>query len=188
MRLGIGFITAVVAVATVAPLTTPGAAQAGIATKFHRLVLVQGDGVAVPKGPIAWKVENHVSDDKAADTVARMEELMDDTLRRLDYTASDDAEYTLVLTVERFSFGSRAKRVVLGPLSRKVGDSAYIGGQLKVMKGGKVVDLYDWSHIPRGGIVGGSPSALGKQAGPPLLLKWSNGERDSELHVQKGTS
>ena len=188
MRYGLRIALAAAALAATTTLTLPQAAEAGLATKFHRLVLVEGEGIEVPKGPISWKVENHADDERAADTVARIESLMDDSLRRLDFNVSDDAEYTIVVTVEQFSWGSRAKRAVLGPLSRKAGDSAYIGGQVKVMKGSKVVDVYDWSHIPRGGIIGGSPTALGKQAGPPLLLKWSNGERDSELHIQKGTS
>jgi len=166
---------AMVGVAGLLWASSPAAAD--MRTKSIRLV-PDKDWKPSPQ-PIALSGEVLAADPHSADLKDSMDKWFTEAFQKLGYQIDADAPVKLHYTIDYVDWGSRVRRLVVGF------NNSGIGGTIVVKERGKEIGRFRYSSKLRGGVGGGSTSAMGKEVAAPLALKLTNGERDQELHERK---
>jgi hypothetical protein len=158
----------------------PASASGGdLRTKSIRLVPEKA-WQAQP-GPIVVRGAAKDQDPKLAELMPLLDEWIRKAFTELGYSVEAKAPLTFDYTIEEFDYGQQWKRMVGG-----FWGAAYVRGTILVRRGNKEVGNYRFSTKPRGGVTAGSLNSMAKEIGPPLVLKLTKGESDTELHERKG--
>ena len=169
----------IVLLAALLALVLTSSASADLRTKGIRLV-PEKVWEASP-GPISISSEAKAEHEKVPELIGHMDGWVAKGFTKLKYEVTDDASLEFHYTIDEFDPGSQAKRLALG-----FGGSAYVKGTVIIRQDGEEVGRYQYSAKPRGGLSAGSLKSMGKEVGPPLVLKITNGESDEELHPKGG--
>jgi hypothetical protein len=128
---------------------------------------------------VSVSVTTKLTDEKIPELVKFLNDYIVEAFGSLNYKVVDSAALKFNMTVDYVDFGNKTKRLLTGGLA---GGNGQIEGTIVLTMSGKEVGRFRFSSKLRGGITSGSLKAMGKEVGPPLVLKLNNGERDKELH------
>ena len=165
----------VVMVGIVFVATLASAARADMRTKTVRLVPEKA--WTATKGPLRVSHDTALTDPKAVEFGERMDDWMVKAFEHLKYQVAADAPLDVHIDIDRFDFGSQAKRLITG-----FGGKGLVVGTLVIKQGDQEVGRDRLSSHLSGGFMGGSVDAMAKEVGPPLVLKLDKGEVDDALH------
>jgi hypothetical protein len=167
------WMVVMVGIALVATLGS--AARADMRTKTVRLVPEKA--WTASKGPLHVTHATALTDPKAVEFSERMDDWMVKAFEHLKYQVAAEAPVVVHIDIDRFDFGSQAKRLITG-----FGGKGLVVGTLVIKQGDQEVGRYRFSSHLSGGFMGGSVDAMAKEVGPPLVLKLDKGEVDDALH------
>lgn len=162
-------------------LALPSAPVSGGDLRTKSIRLVPEKAWQAQPGPILVRGTAKDQEPKLAELMPMLDEWIGKAFSELGYSVEAKAPLTFDYTIDEFDYGKQWKRMVGG-----FWGAAYVRGTIVLHRGAKEVGKYQFSTKPRGGITAGSLNSMAKEIGPPLVLKLTKGETDTELHDRKG--
>jgi hypothetical protein len=151
--------------------------SADMRTKSIRLV--PETNFEITPQPVTVSIKSKVEGEQVPELMAYLDEYIKIGFEKLEYPVQDNAKLNFELLVDYIDFGNSTKRLLTGGM---IGGKGHIEGTITLTSGKKKVGVFRFSSRIRGGITARSLKAMGKEIGPPLVLKLHSGDRDTDIH------